>query len=95
MSVDWYPCKRCGKTFNCCGDYTSCEGCGTMWCSDKCAKKDGHVYEEDEDRGIIEETESCNFCRNEDFEDGELLEFVCKKYNETRETLVQEYKNSM
>ena len=42
MSVDFYICKSCEKTFADCGDYVSCEKCGNVWCSDECAKKDGY-----------------------------------------------------
>jgi|HubBroStandDraft_4_1064222.scaffolds.fasta_scaffold00029_31 hypothetical protein len=47
MGVDWYPCNYCGRTFPDCGDYVLCSGndgnCGTEWCSDKCAEKEGYV----------------------------------------------------
>lgn len=45
MGVVFYTCNRCGETFPDCGDYVSCEGCGTVWCCDECAEEDGFVAE--------------------------------------------------
>lgn len=43
MGVDWYSCKSCEDIFPDCGDYVSCESCGTRWCSYDCAHEDGYV----------------------------------------------------
>ena len=49
MSVDFYPCSRCGEVYCDCGDYVTCSedagGCGRDWCSDECAEKDGYNTE--------------------------------------------------
>lgn len=35
---------------------------------------------------------SCSYCRNEDFEDGELLQYLLDKLNMSRECVVEEYR---
>lgn len=45
MSVDYWICKYCENTFPDCGCYISCESCGTHWCSDECANRDGYIRE--------------------------------------------------
>ena len=44
MSIDYYSCNNCGETFPDCGDYVSCEGCGTKWCCDECAEEEDSLY---------------------------------------------------
>ena len=70
MGVDWYTCERCGETFPDCGYYVGCEECWTQWCCDKCAAKDGALWNVD---GYVT---SCNFCRKEDLADCRLVPFL-------------------
>ena len=89
MGVDWYACEKCGETFPDCGDFVRCE-CGVKWCSDECAEEDGYKYTYDEEENI--EERSCKFCREEDFTDTELLEFILILDSVTRKELVEMYK---
>ena len=57
---------------------------GAKWCSETCAELDG--YEKRDFRF------SCNYCRGNDFEDSELLEFVTSAIGVSREDLVNFYK---
>jgi len=41
-----------------------------------------------------EQVRSCKFCREEDFEDGELLQFCLNFLHKTRESLIADYKLS-
>ena len=78
MGVDFFPCDACGESICDCGSYFQCNDlCGRRWCNDECAIKDGFVDEDNEDG---ERVISCNFCRNEDVEDGPLLQFLLKHY---------------
>ncbi len=81
MGVDFFPCDKCGKTVCDAGVYERCD-CGRKWCSRKCSKDDGHDRELDD----------CSYCRSEQAEDSELLEFMLKKHGTTREQLLQEWK---
>jgi hypothetical protein len=45
MSVDFWSCHNCGETFPDCGEYVSCESCGTVWCCDECAEEEGYIEE--------------------------------------------------
>lgn len=93
MGVEFIACNNCGETFPDCGDYVSCE-CGNCWCDNECAKLEGFRYEED---GFVprgskwsQET-SCDFCRQEDYEDYELLAYALKKLGVSREELIADY----
>lgn len=87
MGVDFFPCDYCGRSVCDCGRYVSCgDECYSRWCSDECAKKSG-FRKEDEDG----EFRSCNICRAEDAEDGQLLEFLLNKYKLARKDVVKEY----
>lgn len=116
MSVDYLICNHCGDTFPDCGYYVTCEGCGSHWCSDECAKEDGYIEEHCKKYSILDNRdlmenyredhcdyndcydcenyvgESCGYCRNEIFEDYELLNYTLKKLGITREDLIKEYK---
>ena len=39
MGVEFYTCENRGTTFPDCGEYVSCETCGTKWCCDNAPKK--------------------------------------------------------
>lgn len=79
MSIDYYDCDSCGKHFSAISwDAVWCE-CGGSFCSEKCALKqiDG----------------SCPLCREEVVRDLDLLFFLLKHYNITREQAVELYRN--
>lgn len=84
MGVDYLSCISCGDAFPDCGRFVRCD-CGNDWCSDKCADDDGFCRDEEDNR-------SCNYCREEDFEDGELLAFVISRLGLDRQTIIEEYK---
>jgi len=72
-----------------CGYYVSCD-CGRKWCSDECAEEDGWINEEEnEDSDVYR---SCKYCREEDFEDSELLKYALKGLEVTRSELIDMYK---
>jgi len=89
MGVDFLVCDHCGDTFCRGGYYVRCHGdddeCPHRWCGDDCAEKDGHQAEQYdmETGGYIHE--SCSYCREETFTDGELLMFLLKHLH-TRKT---------
>ena len=107
MGIDYLVCanKNCGEGFPDVRDYVSCE-CGKSWCSDECAEEDGFFnercklgYDIDDNtcdiscwecKSLIES--SCKYCRGEDFDDKELLEFLLWTSNIDREELINEYK---
>jgi hypothetical protein len=93
MGVDWLVCKSkiCGETFADCGDFVYCE-CGENWCSYGCAENDGFTEEYDEDCG---NTTSCNFCREEDFDDGDLLKYLLRVASLTRGDLIGMYRRDV
>ena len=104
MSVDFFDCDVCGESVCECGDYVSCD-CGKQWCSDECAEEDGFKREgcklgyEDNDECEKEcwncenQTEkSCKYCREDDFEDSELLEYALDCLGVNRELLLANYK---
>lgn len=90
MSIDYYSCNCCGETFPDCGYYVSCD-CGNHWCSDECAIADGYRIDKEEDDEWEEET-SCKYCREEDYDDSELLVYACVMLGITRDELVEKYK---
>lgn len=73
MGVDWYTCENenCGHNFPDCGDYVSCDGCGSHFCSDEC----GHVEYKDDD----ESDTNCTLCRMDTVTHGNLLVFLLGK----------------
>jgi len=108
MSIEWFDCDVCGENICDCGDYISCN-CGKNWCSDKCAEKDGYEEDhcklgrDTEDHEECDEEyccdcdnfaeASCKYCREDDFEDNELLEYVLDKHlNMSRQELIENYK---
>jgi len=92
MGVDYYVCQSCEDTFSDCGYFVSCI-CGYRWCCDECAENDGVVAEYDEKTGEkLDESETCKFCRNEDFTDWELFKFARALLGKSREEVVELYK---
>lgn len=89
MGVEFFPCDSCGESICDCGDYERC-GCGRKWCNEKCATKDGY----DSDDENADEGGSCSFCRMEQAEDYQLLNYLLEKYNLTREQILGEWKVS-
>lgn len=90
MSIDYLSCKRCNNAFPDCNDYVSCD-CGNIWCDDECAEKDGLTIVEIADLEII----TCKYCRGEDFDDSDLLEYVLKRLGMTRDYIIKEYKEDL
>ena len=89
MSVDFFDCDVCRESVCMCGYYVSCD-CGRKWCSDECAEEDGWINEEEnEDSDVYR---SCKYCREEDFEDSELLKYALKGLEVTRSELIDMYK---
>ena len=105
MSVDFFDCDVCGESVCECGDFESCE-CGKKWCSLECAEEDKFIGEhcklgyDTEDNECDDKCwncenmleKSCKYCREDDFEDSELLEFALKSLGTKRETLIYLYK---
>jgi hypothetical protein len=87
MSVCWYCCDRCEKSFNDCQYYVLCNDvdCPKRWCSDICAEEDG-----------FNEEKSCYFCRLEYLEDSILVEFLLSELKISREEAIKRWhqKNS-
>ncbi|EOO11307.1 hypothetical protein [Bacillus cereus] len=94
MGVDYLCCNKCEDTFADCGYYVGCP-CGNDWCSDKCAKAEGFREEIDEEtQETIDDSGTCNFCRNDDFPDWELFKFTQGLLGKSREELVELYKEN-
>lgn len=105
MGVEFIACNYCGETFPDCGDFEYCE-CGVEWCSLECAEEEGYRrssctsgYSEGEcDREYCSSDcenyigQSCKFCREEDFEDDELLGYLLELTSKTREELIVQYR---
>jgi len=106
MSVDFFDCVVCGESVCECGDFERCE-CGRKWCSFECAEEDGFKeiscksgYENSDECGSglkcceceMQVEKSCKYCRGEDFEDSELLEYALKRLDLFRSELVDMYK---
>lgn len=89
MGVDYYACSHCGDTFPDAGYHVSCE-CGKHWDSDECAESDGFRSEELDD---YEEIRTCSYCRNEEFEDYELLLYAINLLGIERDELVRMYRS--
>lgn len=95
MGVDFLSCNSCGHNFPDCGDFVGCE-CGISWCCDDCAEGEGFRHEEDgftPEGSKWEQETSCNYCRKEDYDDHELLDFALSKLNLNRNELIELFKN--
>lgn len=80
MSLEYYDCDNCGATFSAISwNAFWCE-CGGSFCSEKCAQKQGDG--------------SCRLCRLEVVRDEDLLSFLFKHYNITREQAVELYRSA-
>jgi len=92
MSVDFFPCDYCGRSICDCGRYDYCnDNCGRCWCNQECAKGDGYEVDKNQEDDDGEYLKNCKFCRKQDAEAYELLEFLLEKYNLTREEVVKEF----
>jgi len=104
MGVDYYSCNSCGDTFGDVGTYISCV-CERKWCNDECAKEDGYIKEHCNTDNCTSLNgcwgcenniqRSCRYCREEDFDDSILLEFVLKLLEKTRDEVIEDYKESL
>lgn len=91
ISVDVGVCTHCGKVFKEDSEDTFiCDKCGKVWCSEECAIADGLDINYDGDPFQL--GYSCKFCRGNNFEDKELLEFMTAAIGVSRDDLVYFYK---
>ena len=97
MGIDYYSCIRCRKGFPDVSSYKACE-CGTMWCGEDCAEKDGRkaetMIDEDGDEVKDDENTSCAYCRNEKFDDKQLLAYSLKLLKISKEDLIEKCKEA-
>ena len=89
MGIDYCVCSECEQGFPDVIDYEYC-GCGREWCGEECAELGGLRKEYDDD-GDYDENGTCKYCRKEDFEDGELLDFILNREGIRREDVIQLY----
>lgn len=98
MGLDIYTCDSCENTFIGGGDEVNCE-CGLKWCDSECAESDGFRHEENGFKPANsnwEQETSCNYCRNENFADSELLWYAINQLLIiSREDLIEKYKESL
>lgn len=91
ISIDVEVCPHCGETFKEDSENTFvCGECGKTWCSEECAVADGLLI--NYDRDPYQYGYDCNFCREDDFEDKELFDFVTSAIGVSRDNLVAFYK---
>lgn len=95
MSMNYYSCDCCGELRY--EEYISwCAKCGKTLCVNCVDKK--HDYESFEpfidDNGYIKE-EYCPFCSGKKVHNNDLLEFVLKKLNLTKDEAIKLYKESV
>lgn len=88
MGVEFYPCAGCNEVWCDCGDFFSCSTCESTFCSEECGGR--QVIKAGEKRWQDETT--CVLCRRDRATDGDLLYFLLRKYNLTREEVFELYK---
>jgi hypothetical protein len=89
MSVDYAECSVCGDIVCDCGDdWNYCDSCGRIICTD-CLAND---YEIDEETGEMSK-ECCPYCSGTIVHNDDLLEFMLRRANVTREQAVELYRN--
>ena len=93
MGIDYLSCDHCGDGFPDCVDYVYCS-CDKHWCSYDCALEDGFEELDEDEYPELDEDErkSCKYCREEDFDDSVLLNFLMDKFGWNRETVIDMYK---
>ena len=84
MSMDISTCKDCNEAFVY-GSGVNCD-CGIEFCSQVCANSAEVRYDEET------ETKTCKFCREEDYDDSTLFNFILKECGITREQVIEKYK---
>lgn len=92
MGVSFYTCEECGHNFPDCGDYFRCYSCNSKFCSDECGGREVEDEEQEETEDDWEEITTCIFCRMESATDTDLLNFLLKTYNLTRNQVFELYK---
>lgn len=90
MGIEFLFCNECETGFPDVYDYEYC-GCGRVWCDEECSELGGLRKEYDDD-GEYDGDGTCKYCREEDFEDRELLNFFLKKEGIRREDVIKLYK---
>ncbi|UNA01656.1 hypothetical protein MG295_00239 [Bacillus phage vB_BcgM] len=94
MSSDTGVCNFCEDTFSKCGEFVGCD-CGKSWCDEGCAEADGFQEEEDgytPPGSSWEQDTSCEYCRQENYDDEDLLEYALELLKLHRFELVDKYK---
>ena len=89
MGIDYCVCSECERGFPDVLAFEYC-GCGRVWCDEECSELGGLRKEYDVD-GDYDGNGTCKYCRKEDFEDSELLNFFLKKEGIRREDVIQLY----
>ena len=89
MGIDFLVCSECDRGFPDVSDYEFC-GCGRVWCDEECAEIGGlcKLYDE---YGDYDGEGTCKYCRKEDFEDSELLDFILKREGIRRTDVIRIY----
>jgi uncharacterized protein (UPF0212 family) len=93
MGVDYYACNNCGKTFNDCGDYATCETCGHMLCP-RCMDKFGvgsSMVMPNND-SAEDGYDPCPFCTKKIVSNITLLGYALVQLGMTKEELIKKYK---
>jgi hypothetical protein len=92
MGIDYYTCQKCERNFPDCSYYFTCTGCEVMFCSDACGGR--VVEEESEDGHDYNDITSCVMCRMETATSDDLLKFLLKHFNLTRDQAMEIYRKS-
>lgn len=92
MSVDFFDCRVCGQSVCECGHFVRCD-CGNKWCDEECAESEGYRMDSEE-TDEWEASYSCDFCRNEDYEDITLLKYALSLLGKDRQELIKMYNES-
>lgn len=81
MGVDYYSCQNCQETYPDCGDYFTCTGCESNFCSTQCG---GRKVEAASTRGSWDDKTSCVLCRKEVITDSDMVIFLLRRLGITR-----------
>jgi len=87
MGIDYYTCAKCSDNFPDCSNHAYCEKCENFFCSNDCARLKPIDEEESEDNT------NCCLCRKEHVTDYDLLYFLLKHCNLTKEDAINLYKD--
>jgi hypothetical protein len=82
MGVSHYNCDNCGEIFADVDGYSKCDGCNERWCNDCYIEK-----------FIFDGKPRCDLCFDATIPEPtpeEMVEFLLKKYNITKEDVIKE-----